>query len=193
LAIRDLVADYPNRPVFRCVLAHLHTQLGRADEAKQELDELAREEFSVLPFDQEWLYGMSLLAETAATLRDTDVALVLYPLLKPWAGLNAADHPEAMRGSLSRHLGLLSALLERLDQASAHYEAALSMNTKMGARPWLAQTQNDYAQTLLARRAPGDRERANQLRDAARTTYRELGMNTHAARISSPPREISTT
>jgi DNA-binding SARP family transcriptional activator len=183
LAIRDLVADYPNRPVFRCVLAHLHTQLGRTDEAKQELAELAREEVSALPFDQEWLYGMSLLAESAAALRDSDAAIVLYPLLKPWEGLNAADHPEAMRGSISRHLGLLSALLERLDQASAHYEAALSLNAKMRARPWLAHTQNDYAQTLLARRAAGDSKRANQLRAAARTTYRELGMNTHAAKI----------
>jgi len=193
LAIRDLVADYPNRPVFRCVLTHLHTQLGRTDEARHELDELARDQFSALPFDQEWLYGMSLLAETAATLRHTDVASALYPLLKPWEGLNSADHPEAMRGSISRHLGLLSALLERLEQASAHYDAALSMNTKMGARPWLAHTQNDYAQTLLARRAPGDSKRADQLRDAARTTYRELGMNIHAARISSPAREITTT
>jgi DNA-binding SARP family transcriptional activator len=192
-AIRDLVADYPNRPVFRCVLAQLHTQLGRADEAKQELAELAREEFSALPFDQEWLYGMSLLAETAATLRDTDVAIGLYPLLKPWEGLNAADHPEAMRGSISRHLGLLSALLEGLDQASVHYEAALSMNTKMGARPWLAHTQNDYALTLLARCSPGDSKRADQLRDAARATYRELGMNTHAAKISAPARGITTT
>jgi hypothetical protein len=193
VGIRNLVADYPNRPVFRCVLAHLHTQLGRTDEAQQELAELAREEFSALPFDQEWLYGMSLLAESAATLRDTNVAIVLYPLLKPWEGINAADHPEAMRGSISRHLGLLAALLERPDQASAHYEAALSMNAKMGARPWLGHTQNDYAQTLLARHAPGDSKRADQLLDAARTTYHELGMHTHAAKIPSPAREISTT
>jgi tetratricopeptide (TPR) repeat protein len=192
-AIVDLVADYPKRPVFRCVLAHLHARLGRADEAQQELAELARDGFSALPFDQEWLYGMSLLAETAATLRDTDVAMALYPLLKPWEALNAADHPEAMRGSVSRHLGLLSAVLERLDQASAHYEAAVSMNTKMGARPWLAGTQDDYAMTLLARGAPGDSKRASQLRDAARATYRELGMSTQAAKLSSPAPEIATT
>jgi eukaryotic-like serine/threonine-protein kinase len=191
-AIRELVANYPNRPVFRCVLAHLHTQLGRTDEAKHALDELAQEEFSALPFDQEWLYGMSLLAETAVTLRDTNAATILYRLLKPWEGLNAADHPEGMRGSISRHLGLLSTLLERLDQASAHYDAALAMNANMDARPWLAHTQKDYAQTLVARRAPGDRKRANQLRDAARTTYRELGMNTHAAKVAIP-HEISAT
>jgi hypothetical protein len=62
----------------------------------------------------------------------------------------------------------------------------------MGTRPWLAHTQTDYAQTLLARQAPGDSKRADQLRNAARTIYRELGMNTHAARISSPAGQIST-
>jgi tetratricopeptide (TPR) repeat protein len=190
--IRDLVANYPSRPVFRCVLAHLQAQLGRATVAREELGELARAQFSALPFDQEWLFGMGLLAETVALVRDGDAAIVLYQLLKPWQGLNAADHPEGMRGSISRHLGLLAAMLERMDEAAEHYEAALAMNTKMGARPWLAHTQNDYAQMLLTRGAPGDRERADQLRDAAHSTYRALGISTSVTGISAPRRKIST-
>jgi tetratricopeptide (TPR) repeat protein len=183
-AIRDLVADYPNRPVFRCVLAHLHTQLGRTTEAMQELDDLAQHKFSVLPFDQEWLYGMSLLAETAATLRDKEAARVLYRLLKPWGGLNAADHPEGMRGSISRHLGLLSALLERPNQAAAHYEAALAMNARMSARPWLARTQHDYAQMLLARNRGSDHARALELIGDAINGYRDIEMDAWAAKAS---------
>ena len=66
-AIIDLVAAYPARPVFRCVLAHLHSRLGRLADARQALEELARDDFSALPFDQEWLFGMSLLAETSAS------------------------------------------------------------------------------------------------------------------------------
>ena len=46
----------------------------------------------------------------------------------------------------------------------------------MGARPWLAHTQHDYARMLLARDAPGDRERAELLLSEALATYRELGM-----------------
>jgi hypothetical protein len=59
------------------------------------------------------------------------------------------------------------------------------MNTRMGARPWLAHTQDDYARMLLARAGPGDRERAQELLDAALATYRELGME--RARASGRP------
>jgi DNA-binding SARP family transcriptional activator len=182
--IRGLVDDYPTRPVFRCVLTHLHAQLGRTKRAKQALDDLARAKFSALPFDAEWLYGISLLAETSALLRDPETAAVLYQLLKPWAALNVADHPEGIRGSVSRYLGLLAMTLERHGDAETHYQQAIAMNTDMGARPWLAHTQHDYARMLLHRSAAGDREQAHQLLPAASSTFDELGMNTWAQRTS---------
>ena len=175
-AISDLVDDYPARPVFRCVHAHLHQRLGRADEAKRVLDSLAPDNFSALPFDQEWLYGMSLAAETAALLGDTDSAPTLYGLLIPWKAFNAVDHPEGMRGSVARYLGLLATTTKRWDDAEQHFEAALAMNARMGARPWLAHTQHDFARMLLARDEPGDRERALTLIRTALQTYRELAM-----------------
>jgi DNA-binding SARP family transcriptional activator len=176
--IRDLVSRYPARPVFRCVLAHLHGRLGRVHDATQSLADFARDDFSALPFDQEWLYGMSLLAETAATLADTDSASTLYKQLVPWAALNTADVGEGIRGSVSRYLGLLAATARRWQDAKRHFDDALALNTRMGARPWVAYTQNDYAQMLLARDGPDDRERARDLIDAARAAFRELGMKT---------------
>ena len=107
-AIRDLVTDWPARPAFRCALAHLHARIGWRSEAQRALDDLTRDDCSALPFDQEWLYGMSLLAETSALLRDTDSAAILYELLVPWAAFNAADWPEGIRGSLARYLGMLA-------------------------------------------------------------------------------------
>ena len=180
-AIRELVADWPARPAFRCALAHLHARLGRRSEAQRALDDLTRDDCSALPFDQEWLYGMSLLAETAALLSDTDSAAVLYRLLAPWAAFNAADWPEAIRGSASRYLGILAATRRRWDEAGMHFEDAIAMNARMGARPWLAHTQHDYARMLLARARTHDRESARDLLDQALVTYRELGMETHAA------------
>jgi DNA-binding SARP family transcriptional activator len=179
-ALRELVVEYPARPVFRCALAHLHAQLGRTGEAKRALDDLAKDDFAELPFDMEWLYGMSLLAETSVLLGDSDSAAVLYRLLAPWADLNAANHPEGIRGSVSRYLGILATSMERWSDAGPHFEHALAMNAKMDARPWLAHTQSDYARMLLARGAVGDGEKAQELLCQARTTYRELGMQTHA-------------
>jgi hypothetical protein len=54
----------------------------------------------------------------------------------------------------------------------------------MGARPWLAHAQEDYARMLLARTARGDAERARTLLDHATATFRELGMESYAARAS---------
>jgi DNA-binding SARP family transcriptional activator len=175
-AIRDLAAEHPARPVFRCVLAHCHARLGRRGEAAEALDDLAASAFSVLPFDQEWLLGVSLLAETIWILGEADRALTAYELLVPWAHLNVVDQCEAMMGSASRYLALLATMLERWEDAEAHFEAAVAMNARMRARPWLAHTLHDYAAMLGARAQPHDLDRARNLLADARTIYNELGM-----------------
>jgi DNA-binding SARP family transcriptional activator len=181
-----LVAEYPARPVFRCASGYLDAMLGRAANAKRALDELVADDCAALPFDMERLYGMSLLAETCALLDDAGSAPVLYGLLHPWAGFNAADHPEGIRGSVSRYLGLLAMAMKNWDDAEGHFEDGLAMNERMGWRPWLAHTQADYARMLLARDGTGDSQRAAELLDRALVTYRELGMDAYAARASSP-------
>jgi hypothetical protein len=55
------------------------------------------------------------------------------------------------------------------------------MNQRIGARPWLAHTQADYARLLSARRRPGDGERALELARHALAGYEGLGMDTFAA------------
>jgi DNA-binding SARP family transcriptional activator len=182
--ICDLVAEYPARPIFRCALAHLDARLGRTAEAKRALDHLAGEDFSALPFDQEWLYGMSLLAETSSLVGDKNSAVVLYRLLVPWSAFNAVDVGEGFRGSVSRYLGLLAATTKRSQDAELHYEHALQSNAEMGAHPWVAHTQDDYARLLLSHNERGDRERALELIGGALTTYRELGMESWAKSAS---------
>jgi hypothetical protein len=46
----------------------------------------------------------------------------------------------------------------------------------MGARPWLAHTQHEYARFLLDSADEGDRNRAGQLLEDARATADGLGM-----------------
>ena len=137
-AIRDLVCEHPARPAFGCALVHLHARIGRFPEARRELADFARDDWAALPFDQEWLLGMSLLAETSALLDDSASASTLYVLLSPYAALNVADWPEAMRGSVSRYLGLLATTMKSWDDAEEHFEAGLAMNAECGFRPWLA-------------------------------------------------------
>ena len=58
------------------------------------------------------------------------------------------------------------------------------MNARMGARPWLAHTQHDYARMLLARARTATAHRARELLDEARFTYCELGMDPQSLTIS---------
>jgi hypothetical protein len=46
---------------------------------------------------------------------------------------------------------------------------------------------------LLARDRPADSKGAHELLEAALATYRELGMDTYAARISATAHKVSTT
>jgi DNA-binding NarL/FixJ family response regulator len=65
-----------------------------------------------------------------------------------------------------------------------HFEDALAMNARMGARPWLAHTQHQYAVMLLARNQSGDRDKATSLLHEALTTVRALGMHALEKRIA---------
>ncbi|HLA19051.1 MAG TPA: adenylate/guanylate cyclase domain-containing protein, partial [Dehalococcoidia bacterium] len=83
----------------------------------------------------------------------------------------------ACYGDTSRYLGLLAAVLERWDDAVAHFEHALEMNGRISP-PWHAWTQHRYADMLLRRGAKGDREKALSLVTQALDTAQRLSMVT---------------
>jgi predicted ATPase/DNA-binding SARP family transcriptional activator len=174
--VRDLARRYPSRAVFAAFVAHAHVCQGRLDEAEKLLSNLAGNEFSAFNFDMEWLLATALLAEIAVALGAKDHMATLYRLISPWGHLNVVDVPEGARGSAARYLGLLATGLTRWVKAERHYEFALAMNARTGARPWHALTQQDYAHLLLERDAQGDKERATQLLHEATATFHELGM-----------------
>jgi DNA-binding SARP family transcriptional activator len=175
-SIEALADEYPARAAFRCALAYLQARVGRHADAKDILRALAPDGFSALPFDQEWLFGMSFLAETAALVDDRVSAEVLYRVLLPWQECNAVDQSEGMRGSVARYLGLLATTLGRWSDAERHLEDALAANERMGLRPWLARTHEDLARMLRRRGGPADAELADRHESAARATYDELGV-----------------
>jgi DNA-binding SARP family transcriptional activator/tetratricopeptide (TPR) repeat protein len=168
--------DYRTYPIFDCVLARLHDALGQRDDALAKFEELAQDDFASIPFDEEWLASVCLLAEVAESLDDARRAHVLDEFLSPYAGRVATSYPEIGLGAVARYLGLLAMAESRWDDAARHFERALEVNGRIGADPWLARTQEDYARMLRARGRAGDESRAKELFDAAVDTYRELGM-----------------
>ena len=175
------VEEYPGLVLFRSALAALRCDLGRHAEARDLLDALASDGFADLPARQEWFFAAGLLAEVCARLGDRARAAALYELLLPHAGCNLLNWVEVCAGSTSRYLGLLATTMSRWPDAERHFEAAIDMDRRTGGRPWLAHAQADYARMLLARREPGDRERAGELIASARAIYEQLGMHPHLA------------
>ena len=195
---RELVSrgkrEYPEYELWECARASAAAALGLEDEAKQTFEALAADGFAGLPFDQNaWLVGMGLLAETAGSLGDASRAAVLYELLLPYAERVAVTYPELSTGSVSRYLGILAMTTARPADAERHLEAALKANERIGARPWLAHTQEDFARMLAARGKRGDRERGRELAASALEGYRTLGMESFAAQAAELERALSAT
>jgi DNA-binding SARP family transcriptional activator len=177
--------DYRTYRIFDCIMARFYDELGRRDDARTKFEELAENDFAGVPVDEEWLASMCLLADLAASLGDTRRARVLYELLSPYRERVGTSYPEISVGAVSRYLGLLATAEARWHDARRHFQDAIEVNRRTGARPWLAHTQEDYARMLLARNAAGDAESAARLLDEAVATYRELGMAGPLAKLES--------
>jgi class 3 adenylate cyclase len=164
-------------PAWRAALAFVYSEQGRSEEARGEIDRLALREFTDLPIDWLWLTTLSLLVDVPETRQDARRVGLLYHLLQPYARQCVVVGDAAIcLGSVSRSLGVLAGAMQRWERACRHFEDALAIHTRMGARPWLAHTQYNYATILLQRREAGDHARALALLNAAIDTTQELGM-----------------
>jgi DNA-binding SARP family transcriptional activator len=175
--IRSSADLYPTYPIWRCVLAETAAELGNVADARSMLDELAANDFGRIPFDEEWLVSLTLLAEAATLLGDSQKASTIFRLLQPWGHRVAVSYPEISTGSVARYLGLLATTLERWEDAERSFGIALAMNEQIHARSWVARTQHDYARMLRERGLPRDAERADEVQRAARETANEIGMS----------------
>jgi DNA-binding SARP family transcriptional activator len=183
-------SEFPAPLVRRSVLANVHAELGRPAEAAAVVDELMRHDLANWHLDEEWLSSLCLLAETCEILGDTERAGPLYDLILPWGTLNAVAVPEVSFGSVSRTLGILATMLGRFEDAPGHFEEALRMNARMGARPAVAHTERAYARMLAARGEAGDREQALEHVGRALKSYRSLGMDSFGAKAARLEREL---
>jgi tetratricopeptide (TPR) repeat protein len=186
--VEDLVVraatDHPTYPIWRCVLANMRAELASTAAARSDLDSLSTDRYSAIPFDEEWAISLCFLAETAARLGDTEQAATLYELLLPYADRVAYGYPEVSLGPVSRFLGILASTTARWDGAERHFTNAMELTARIGARPWLGHAREEYGRMLLERHGPGDTMKANELLSAAAASYRECGMDSHAAKAA---------
>jgi tetratricopeptide (TPR) repeat protein len=170
---------YSDVPGFQSMLAIVHGEMGRMQPAREIFERLAANEFAGFPQDLATDALLMSLSELAVAFYDTHRAAILYDTLLPHAdrmlmvGLNCV-----CMGSMTLWLGMLAATMQRWDDAVGHFEAAIETNARIGARPFLARSQHEYARMLIERDESGDRDKAKELWTEATATYRELGMPT---------------
>ena len=164
-------------PGWRTPVVWAHVQAGRLELARAELDELRRDAFAVLPHDANFDAALAILSHVAGELDDPELAGEIEPLLRPladyWVVLGPAP---ATLGPVAYCLGLLNLIQGRLDTAARDFELALEKARAMRAAPYEAHSLFGLSEVLRRRDAPGDRERAGELRSSALAIAEKLDM-----------------
>jgi tetratricopeptide (TPR) repeat protein len=169
--------ENPSLVVFAAGLAMTHVDLGELDDAREEFDRLAADEFAGVRTDISRIMSLAILSDVCAHLGDAERAIQLYDLFSPHSGqLAVAGIGIACLGAVDRFLGMLAATNGDWEKAEAHYDAALALESRIESAPLLARTRTWYARMLLARHDAGDEQRARALLSTARATAESLGM-----------------
>ena len=175
--VRDHAHEFPSPLVHQAVLADVYARVGHADKAGALLNELTSRDLLGLACGRGMARAASACLRIPAQFWETRI---LPPSCTCSSGPTAQQTPSpSPRSRSAPPLGRWACsrpCCSRFDEADRHFEQALQMNERMGARPWVAHTQEDQARMLLRRNAHGDRERAESLLSQARATYAELGM-----------------
>lgn len=173
-----LLAGRSHDGAWRPGLAAVLAELGMDTEARREVGAILADGLGTLR-PSLWLASLVYLADACTRLRDERCAEAIYPELAAYAGGNVMiGHLVACYGSIDRYLGSTAAVLGDWDRAEEHFHAAIALNTRLGARTWLAHTTFEYARMLLARGAGDDRAHARAQLGVALGLARAIGMPT---------------
>ena len=174
--MRLLVGGDAPGGAWRPGLAALLAELGLEAETRRELDDIRREGFDALRASL-WLASLTYLADACSAVGDAELAALLYPELAPLAGGNVAiGHGVVCYGAADRYLGLLAATLGEHDLAADHFEEALTINRRMHAPTWVANTLLAYGRTLQSRGRSADVRAASALLSDAVTLAEGTGL-----------------
>ena len=190
--IRILAGESRRGGQWRPGLVALLAELGMETEARRELAWLAAEGLDAYR-ESLWLTSLTYLTDACVALGDKATAALVYPELEPHAGGNVMiGHLVSCYGAADRYLGMLAATLGEADRAIDHFERALELNRRMGAKTWLAHTAYEYGRFLLGR-GRAERARAAALLGEAASLAGEIGMAALLVRIQALGGSISAT
>ena len=168
-------------PGWQTALAHLYAAAERRPQAREVFERLAADDFSSLPRDSTWIGGLANLAATCAYLGDVARADTLARLLGPYRDrVVVVGQARICMGGVAHYLGLLAATRGEHGEALDHFQAAVGLHERLGARPRLANTLYELGRSLHALGRSTDAEEAL---DRALAEADALGIRPLAERI----------
>jgi tetratricopeptide (TPR) repeat protein len=168
----------------RAVACWVAFQLGDTAQARWQLDVLAAYKFRELVEAPCSLAAAALLADVSVGLKMTYTGQ-LYELLLPFKDRMVIFEPGFLSfGSVSLYLGKLALAHSQPELAVQYFEEAVASDRKTAGRTWLGYSLLELARSLLARRAPGDHERASEILAIAGAEAATLAMHVLGEKVS---------
>lgn len=172
-----MIRAAPAMPLVRLSIPLMELLRGDVDAAAASFEEF-RDLVETFPYGVRWAATLSQIGLVAIGLDDGEVAHAVYRKLLPTAPHFTGDGSGAVYcvGSNARLLGDLATTAGLLDEAVAHHTDAITMNTRIGARPFLALSRLGLARALHRRGDVADRATAREQLTRAAAEFRRLGM-----------------
>jgi class 3 adenylate cyclase/tetratricopeptide (TPR) repeat protein len=181
--VQKFIAENPRAAAWRPGLALIAIDLGFEQAAHRAFEDMASGGFH-FPLDAKRNITLCYLAEVCTRLGDADRGEQLYKLLLPYQDLTVVVPSATICcGAISRYLGLLSSVMGNWTAAERHFEAALDIDERLKAWPWLAHTKHEFALMLLARDRGRDRDRSEILLAEAAASAERFGMASLQSKI----------
>jgi DNA-binding SARP family transcriptional activator len=185
-------AGRPAEYAYRSGWAWILAVQGDFEAAREHIAWVTDDDCARLRDDMNRLAAMAELTNALAVLGEPGPAALLLARLAPYASRNIVNaRGAAGYGVAAHYVAVLAALLDRREEAEERFEQALRGNAALGARPWLARTQERYAAFLVAH---GDAARGRALAAEAAASARALGLarvaEQAAATLAQPTRTL---
>ena len=167
LPVLDQVANEDlGLPAFWAAMALGHALSGDRDRARALVDEELGRGFD-LPYEANWMTGMSVWSETVAELDHAPAAAVLFERLEPWPHLMQIGSVVSTPG-VAHSLARLATVLGRPEDAERYFEAALKGHRQLESPFLTALTLLSWAEAINERDNQRAREMATESLDLAR-------------------------
>ena len=158
--------------------------------ARSTFEPLASHDFADVPRDLDWLVVMTAHARVAAYLRDRPRCELLLETLRPYeAWCITLPYGQYWEGSTALRLALLESVLDKVDDARAHFQDALTCHRRAGALPLVAHTLHEFG---CFEAEAGQREAAAEMLREALALYRRLEVPLFAGRSEAALAEFET-